>query len=79
MSFAGKTSERSASLLATARYHRGSASGITSGCFSRIIDLSRLAIILQIPVGYQDETGFDCGIVSAKENHAGDRYGDKQE
>jgi hypothetical protein len=61
MSF-GKASETSASRLATARYDdRESAGGGASEALSRIASALKLARVLRVPVGYEDETGFHCG------------------
>jgi len=61
MSF-GKASKAPASRLATARYDdRGPDGKGVSGKSGRIASVFGLATVLQVPVGYEDETGFHCG------------------
>ena len=61
MSF-GKALKSSASPLATARYDdRETAGKRVSESLSRFASAIKLAAILRVPVGYEDETGFHCG------------------
>jgi hypothetical protein len=69
MKLGGQASENSASRLATARYDCESAGQSGSEELARRGHTTRLATILEIPVGYQDETGFHCGEPRLDENH----------
>jgi len=61
MSF-GKASETSTSRLATARYdHRESAGKSVAESLGRIASRFGMAMVLRVPVGYEDATGFHCG------------------
>ncbi len=67
MSF-GKALETSAKRLATARYDgRESAGKSVSEGLSRIASAIKVAAILRVPVGYEDELGFHCGQPQAQE------------
>ena len=58
----GKASENHASPLATARYDARESAGVSdSASASQTASRFGLASILQVPVGYEDETGFHCG------------------
>jgi len=68
MSVGGKTMEKDARPLATARVDRESTAGDgNSRIFSRTGISSDWTTIWRIPVGYQDETGFHCGEPPLKE------------
>ena len=56
-----KISDKSAARSATARFDREFGNN-DEGWLDRAAAQFRSAIIFQIPVGYQDETGFHCGI-----------------
>jgi len=61
MNSAGQASEGSASVLATARYDRESAGAAGAENLIRIARQFRRAMILKIPIGYEDDTGFHRG------------------
>lgn len=61
MSLGRQASESKQSPLARARYDREPVEGEAAETQSRTGGPFSLATIWQIPVGYQDETGFHCG------------------
>lgn len=68
MSLGRKASGEGASRLARARYDdRESTEGKESEARDRNARQSKLATIWQVPVGYQDETGFHCGTTPVDE------------
>jgi hypothetical protein len=64
-----QAAEEHASQLATARLDRQSAASDSADRRDRSAVQSRIAMMLRIPVGYQDETGFHCGVELVQEAH----------
>jgi len=56
-----KASESTTSQLATARYDRRSAAESGSENPGQTASVFSWAALLQVPVGYEDDTGFHCG------------------
>jgi hypothetical protein len=56
-----KARKKSANQLATARFDRQSAAQGDADSPAQATTQFRLSAILQVPVGYEDETGFHCG------------------
>ena len=61
MILGSKTSEKSATRSATARFDHESARGNEGSWLDRATAQLREAFAWHIPAGYQDETGFHCG------------------
>jgi hypothetical protein len=61
MSLGRQASESAENRLTTVRVDRTSVLGEAAETPERMTGSFRLATILQIPVGYQDESGFHCG------------------
>jgi hypothetical protein len=61
MNLSGQAIKSGASQMATARYDCGSARPAAPRRLARSGHPLRLAMILQIPIGYEDETGFHRG------------------
>jgi len=60
MNMNGQIAEQGACQMATARLDRSATEGSSRRRIWPAVP-SRIAMLLRIPVGYQDETGFHCG------------------
>lgn len=67
MNIGCQTTGGNVSCVATARFDREAAAKNSSDWLDRAAARFRLAMTLQIPVGYEDEEGFHCGMHHAEE------------
>jgi hypothetical protein len=62
MNFGCQTPDKCAAQTATARLDRELAGSAMGAWFDSAVTKIQVAAFFQVPVGYEDETGFHCGI-----------------